>query len=222
MKRGAEAMSDAGSERSNRDGNRHWRRPSGDHKRMRRTDERRTGDSRSRSQSTTTSSPKVRTLADEKETDPHRLAQRQKQIDYGKNTIGYDRYCAQVPRHARRPGKHPMTPDKTARMGKKVFDGVVRKWRQALHKYDPPELTETIKNAQLAPASDTTTGEDASRATKPEADASVSGVPAESVVEKNLTPISGASKEESPPSRSIYENFDEDNFDEDDSDDDLL
>ena len=82
----------------------------------------------------------VKTLADEKETDPRRLAQRQKQIDYGKNTIGYDRYCAQVPRHERRRGKqHPMTPDKTMRVGKKVFDGFVRKWRQALHTYDPPE-----------------------------------------------------------------------------------
>lgn len=40
----------------------------------------------------------VRLLTTEKETDPHRLAQRQKQIDYGKNTLGYDRYCTLVPR----------------------------------------------------------------------------------------------------------------------------
>ncbi|CAH0516709.1 unnamed protein product [Peronospora belbahrii] len=87
----------------------------------------------------------VKTLADEKETDPHRLAQRQKQIDYGKNTIGYDRYCAQVPRRQRHPKQHPMTPDKTMRIGKKGFDGIIRKWRQALHKYDPPELAEATK-----------------------------------------------------------------------------
>jgi hypothetical protein len=42
----------------------------------------------------------VRTLKSEREEDPHRLAQRQKQIDYGKNTLGYDRYCAVVPRSA--------------------------------------------------------------------------------------------------------------------------
>lgn len=32
------------------------------------------------------------------ETDPHRIAQRQKQIDYGKNTLGYQRYTEEVPK----------------------------------------------------------------------------------------------------------------------------
>lgn len=34
----------------------------------------------------------------QQETDPRRLEQRQKQIDFGKNTRGYQRYAAAVPR----------------------------------------------------------------------------------------------------------------------------
>lgn len=34
----------------------------------------------------------------ELELDAHRLAQRQKQVDYGKNTLGYERYIQQLPK----------------------------------------------------------------------------------------------------------------------------
>lgn len=37
----------------------------------------------------------------EPETDDKRLAQRQKQIDFGKNTQGYQRYVAEIPKNAR-------------------------------------------------------------------------------------------------------------------------
>ena len=36
-------------------------------------------------------------FASDREEDAHRIAQRQKQIDYGKNTTGYDRYRQLVP-----------------------------------------------------------------------------------------------------------------------------
>ncbi|KAH7300833.1 hypothetical protein KP509_24G080800 [Ceratopteris richardii] len=42
-------------------------------------------------------SPAVKLSAEE--VDVHRLSQRQRQIDYGKNTLGYERYCELVPRY---------------------------------------------------------------------------------------------------------------------------
>ncbi|KAG6622287.1 Histone mRNA stem-loop binding protein [Phytophthora cinnamomi] len=213
MKRGADAM-DAGD--AGRDSQRGWKRP--DHKRARHADQGRHHNGNGNGNGSSKTSATVRTLADERETDPHRLAQRQKQIDYGKNTIGYDRYCAQVPRHQRRPGRHPMTPDKAKRMGKKVFDGIVRKWRQALHKYDPPELAEALKTAEVETPEAATAD---SRTADADAIAEQRAAPvasAESDAQEKVPPASAST----PPSRSIYENFDEDNFDEEDSDDDLL
>lgn len=74
----------------------------------------------------------------ERETDQHRLAMRQKQIDYGKNTTGYKRYRAQVPRHKRVRGRHPQTPQKDQMCSKRSWDGQMSKWRRALHAYDDP------------------------------------------------------------------------------------
>lgn len=95
-----------------------------------------------------------------RETDPRRLAQRAKQIEFGKNTIGYDRYTTEVPRHARTRA-HPRTPDKEEKMPKRKWDSLVRvslrallvsarsatdarsprwyyqAWRRTLHKWDP-------------------------------------------------------------------------------------
>ena len=36
--------------------------------------------------------------AEQRENDPHRLSQRQKQIDLGRNTLGYQLYTQAVPR----------------------------------------------------------------------------------------------------------------------------
>ena len=42
-------------------------------------------------------SPRKRPGAAQIQLDEHRLRQRQKQIDYGKNTVGYDKYLEEVP-----------------------------------------------------------------------------------------------------------------------------
>ena len=60
--------------------------------------------------------------ANGEETDEHRVAQRQKQIDYGKNTLLYDAFVAAVPRDARLP-RHPMTPLVTQKCSKRSFVG---------------------------------------------------------------------------------------------------
>lgn len=79
------------------------------------------------------------TAAPLQETDPHRLAQRQKQLDLGKNTLGYQRYLETVPKKKRKPGnkKHPSTPDPYQVCSKRAFDGKLRSWRRILHEWDP-------------------------------------------------------------------------------------
>ncbi|PNH09013.1 Octanoyltransferase [Tetrabaena socialis] len=105
-----------------------------------------------------------------KDLDPHRVGQRQKQIDFGKNTLGYQRYLQQVPRRVvrlcvggaelaevaeprvqccrqqvpgdsarrqqRRKAVDPGTPDIGQNISKRAFDGQIKVWRRALHKYD--------------------------------------------------------------------------------------
>ena len=74
-------------------------------------------------------------LPADKEADPHRLAQRRKQVDYGKNTLAYERYAAAVPYRARK-YEDPRTPDITMNASKRAFDGLVREWRQSLHRWE--------------------------------------------------------------------------------------
>ena len=75
-----------------------------------------------------------------KETDARRLEQRQKQIDYGKNTVGYERYCRLVPKKKRRreliETEHPVTPDIQRGVSKRTFDAWIRRWRTQLHRWD--------------------------------------------------------------------------------------
>eukprot|EP01111_Echinosteliopsis_oligospora_P011099 TRINITY_DN3575_c0_g1_i1.p1 TRINITY_DN3575_c0_g1~~TRINITY_DN3575_c0_g1_i1.p1 ORF type:complete len:200 (+),score=59.25 TRINITY_DN3575_c0_g1_i1:45-644(+) len=75
-------------------------------------------------------------LVEEKEQDEHRLKMRERQIGFGKNTLGYQRYLEMIPREKRKRGD-PMTPDKTRVCSKRSWDGVIRKWRRQLHAFDP-------------------------------------------------------------------------------------
>lgn len=66
------------------------------------------------------------------ETDAHRLAQRQKQIDIGKNTEEYERYEEWRKDPTRTVPKIPV-PNIYKKRSKRSWDGIVREWRRRLH-----------------------------------------------------------------------------------------
>ncbi|KAJ7285391.1 hypothetical protein O6H91_Y336400 [Diphasiastrum complanatum] len=72
-----------------------------------------------------------------KEHDVHRISQRSRQINFGKNTLGYERYINLVPRR-RRVKSEPHTPEIHQVCSKRSWDGQVSKWRRCLHFYDTP------------------------------------------------------------------------------------
>ncbi|CAB3366023.1 Hypothetical predicted protein [Cloeon dipterum] len=88
--------------------------------------------------------PKKKNM-DELETDPLILSRRDKQIDYGKNTEGYRRYIEMVPKPKRTPN-HPHTPPRDMKNSRRGWDGCIRKWRQQLHEYDPPNDEDDLDN----------------------------------------------------------------------------
>ncbi|KAI8436858.1 hypothetical protein MSG28_010311 [Choristoneura fumiferana] len=71
----------------------------------------------------------------ELESDPLILQRRQKQIDYGKNTVGYNNYLQKVP-ITNRTKDDPKTPDKYAKYSRRSWDTLIKMWRKKLHDYD--------------------------------------------------------------------------------------
>ncbi|XP_076650302.1 stem-loop binding protein [Halictus rubicundus] len=94
---------------------------------------RRNSDSSSTTNSSDSSKKRI-----EYETDPIILARRQRDIDYGKNTIGYDQYIRAVPKE-KRTREHPRTPPRYIKYSRRGWDGMIRLWRKQLHRWDPPE-----------------------------------------------------------------------------------
>jgi len=83
-----------------------------------------------------------------KETDPHRLDQRLKQVQFGKNTKGYAAYCQAILRDARA-NKDPQTPEYDQLCSKRSWDGQVSKWRRLLHVYDPPTAEQNATDSLI-------------------------------------------------------------------------
>jgi len=98
------------------------------------------------------------------ENDPRRLEQRQKQIEYGYKTIGYQNFISKVPKTGRGP-KDPVTPRKNQKCSKRSWDGQIRKWRRELHQWDPESQEE--KNHFIAIIKETY-GEEPSESTTEE------------------------------------------------------
>jgi len=73
-----------------------------------------------------------------RETDTVKIQSRLKQIQFGKNTTGYDNYVAAVPKRKRTMpiDKHPRTPDPYEIQSKRQFDGKIKVWRRGLHLWD--------------------------------------------------------------------------------------
>ena len=71
---------------------------------------------------------------EEIETDPYTLMRRQKDIDYGKNTIGYNNYTKVVPK-MKRAKTHPKTPSKYQKCSRRSWDGQMKHWRTLLHQF---------------------------------------------------------------------------------------
>ena len=143
----------------------------------------------------------------------NRILQRRKDISYGKNTIGYDEYIGRIPKHKRKLNnmETPTTPDPEEDMPARRWQGQVRAWRKALHRYDPPGHVDTSRLS--IPSLDKKEKKEETKLEKIQShelyEISKSGLP----VEFNLD-AENEKKDDAQNNENIFNN--------DDSDDDLL
>eukprot|EP00118_Oscarella_pearsei_P026119 m.309427 g.309427 ORF g.309427 m.309427 type:complete len:280 (+) comp46459_c0_seq1:128-967(+) len=90
-------------------------------------------------------------------TDPHRLEMRQKQLDYGKNTLAYQNYIRLISKDQRGP-EDPVTPEKSSGCSKRAFDGRLKIWRRKLHAWDPPKCSADENEEEFDPNTLAVTG----------------------------------------------------------------
>ena len=80
-----------------------------------------------------------------------RVQKRQRQIQLGKMSEGYQNYIAKVPKEKRIPNelKHPKTPDVYLKVSKRNFEKQMRNWRNLLHLWDDPNVDPLQDMAEL-------------------------------------------------------------------------
>jgi len=80
----------------------------------------------------------------EKEFDADVLARRQKQIDYGKNSVAYDSYVNKVPKD-KRSFNLPRTPDKNLKYSRRQWDGLIKAWKLQIHSWNAKGDTDVFQ-----------------------------------------------------------------------------
>lgn len=116
-------------------------------KRARTTDDKQRTQSVSSSSSSCDSANLMPPFKVQYEKDQQMLERRQKQIDFGKNTVGYDNYISMVPK-MERTREHPKTPPMHLKYSRRAWDGLVKKWRIQLHEWDPEVLEKKAAEQQ--------------------------------------------------------------------------
>ena len=69
------------------------------------------------------------------------VEQRDEQVSFGKNTVGYRSYSALVPKRHREENNpdHPHTPTTHGEYSKRGWDAALTQWRRTLHVWDHME-----------------------------------------------------------------------------------